>query len=370
MKKTKLVIASILKPVDDTRMYEKFGISLSQTNKYDINIIGFQSKNLPQSNGITFHPLFFFNRLSLKRIFAPFKIFFRMIKLTPKVLIVNTHELLLVSFLYKILFGGKLLYDVRENYYRNIRFTHTFPFIIRDLVAAYARGKEYLSYLFIDHYLLAEEGYRNEFTFIKNNYTIVENKYKPLSKPKFNRPKDKIRLLFTGTVAESTGILKAISLTIALHEIDERIELIIRGKCAFSQLRKKINKLCKDHDFISCDDLSTLTTHSEIEKAIATSNFGIIYYPHNISTINTKPTKLYEYLALQLPIILHDHKPWVDLASSYSAAIPIHFEDADIQYVYDNMITGNFYPNGIDNQVLWVEEEKKLLEAIDIVLKK
>jgi hypothetical protein len=35
------VLTSILKPVDDTRMFEKFGVSLGQTNKYDVNIIGF-----------------------------------------------------------------------------------------------------------------------------------------------------------------------------------------------------------------------------------------------------------------------------------------------------------------------------------------
>jgi hypothetical protein len=50
MKKTKVVIASILKPIDDSRMYEKFGLSLEQANEYEINIIGFASKNIPTKN--------------------------------------------------------------------------------------------------------------------------------------------------------------------------------------------------------------------------------------------------------------------------------------------------------------------------------
>jgi len=365
MKKTKLVIASVLKPVDDTRMYEKFGVSLSQTNKYDINIIGFHSKNLPSNDLICFHPLFSFNRLSVKRIFAPLKTLFYLIKLKPEVLIVNTHELLIVSFLYKILFGTKLLYDIRENYYRNIRFTNAFPKVIRPLLAGYVRGKEYLSYLFVNHYLLAEEGYKNEFSFTKKNFTVIENKFKPSGNIKTHRNGEEIKLLFTGTIAESTGILKVIDIAIQLHDLDSHVRLIIKGKCAFSNLIKRIYQLCEKHEFISCDDLSTLTDHTDIEKVIATSNFGFVYYPYNKSTINTKPTKLFEYLALRLPILLHNHKPWLQLANKYTAAIPINFENPDIKSIYKQMLSDKFYPKGVDDHILWVGEEQKLLSCIE-----
>ncbi len=50
MKKTKVVIVSLLKPIDDSRMYEKFGLTLEQANEYEINIIGFTSKNIPTQN--------------------------------------------------------------------------------------------------------------------------------------------------------------------------------------------------------------------------------------------------------------------------------------------------------------------------------
>lgn len=42
--KIKILIASVLKPADDVRSYSKIGQSLAQTNKYEVNIIGFDSK--------------------------------------------------------------------------------------------------------------------------------------------------------------------------------------------------------------------------------------------------------------------------------------------------------------------------------------
>ena len=58
-----LVIASVLKPVDDVRMYKKFGKSLARTGKYAVNIVGFQTQATLDDAAIRFHPLFGFSRL-------------------------------------------------------------------------------------------------------------------------------------------------------------------------------------------------------------------------------------------------------------------------------------------------------------------
>ena len=126
MEKPKVVIASLLKPIDDTRMFEKFGLSMAETNKYDINIIGFESKNARTANHITTHSLGNFSRASLTRFFKPWRVLKFLIKVKPHIYIVNTHDLLTVIFIYKILFGGIFIYDIRENYKKNILNTNIF----------------------------------------------------------------------------------------------------------------------------------------------------------------------------------------------------------------------------------------------------
>lgn len=373
MKKSKLIIASVLKPVDDTRMYEKFALSLGQTTKYEINIIGFCSKKIPVDENIRFHPIFNFRRLQLSRLAAPFKCLRKYIELKPDLIIINTHELLLVTALYKILFGAKIIYDIRENYYRNIRYTASFPYLLRPLIAAWIRGKEYVSRLFTDHYFLAEKQYENEFTFAHGKSTIIENKYKPLhsltDEGQSQKKSSEIKLLFTGTIAESTGVFDCISMAEKLHEKEPLIRLDIVGFCAQSSTLNRLQKAIDDLPFIHLKGGTKLVTHKEILRAIKEADFGVICYPKNRSTINSMPTKLFEYLGNQLPILLQDHKPWVAVAAKYDACIPVTFPISNASELMGKMKSQTFYKTPPGDEILWISEEKKLLKIVEIITK-
>ncbi len=368
MKKTKLVIASILKPVDDTRMYEKFGLSLSQTNKYDINIIGFYSKNIPTVPNITFHPLFDFKRISLGRLMAPLSCLKRLIKVKPEILIVNTHELLTIAFLYKIIFGTKLIYDVRENYYRNIRYTSTFNKFLKPLIAAYVRLKEYASTLFVEQYILAEKAYKNELKFINEKALVIENKFKSSDAP--NEQYDKsgnLDLLFTGTLAESTGIFEVIKITRELHSLDPSVRLTIIGYCAQDHTYNRLTKAIESLDFINLTGGNQLVPHKEILKAIKQSDFGFIYYPENLSTSSSTPTKLYEYLGSKLPVLIQKHEGWNAIVNKYDAGLIIDFGVIDYTDLLDKMRSCTFYEQIEESELLWSSEEPKLIDCIDYI---
>ena len=84
MTTSKILIASVLKPVDDTRMYEKIGLALAKIDKADIHIAGFASNNVSEYDNIEFHHLFKFNRLSLRRLLSSWKLWKLLIKLFIK----------------------------------------------------------------------------------------------------------------------------------------------------------------------------------------------------------------------------------------------------------------------------------------------
>ncbi|MFM7852383.1 MAG: hypothetical protein ACKO96_10825, partial [Flammeovirgaceae bacterium] len=74
IKKPRIVIASVLKPVDDTRAFEKMANSLAKQN-FEVYLIGQPSKNkLPGASFIHFLPVQKFDRLSFRRWLAPIKI--------------------------------------------------------------------------------------------------------------------------------------------------------------------------------------------------------------------------------------------------------------------------------------------------------
>jgi hypothetical protein len=55
IKKRRIVLASVLKPVDDTRMFEKIGVSLAGADEAEVIIIGYPSQRPPTHQTITFH---------------------------------------------------------------------------------------------------------------------------------------------------------------------------------------------------------------------------------------------------------------------------------------------------------------------------
>ncbi len=368
MELQKLVIASVLKPVTDTRMYEKFGRSISQAKKYEVNIIGFYSKKIPKANNIYFHPLFQFKRISLKRMLAPFKYLSKLFAIQPVIIIITTHELLIPTLIYKLCFRVKLIYDVRENYYLNIRHTNAFPFLLRDVIANWVRVKEKLTSYFVHHFTLAEKCYENELSFIQNKYNIIENKALRIQ-PKIDQvtvyKNEVINLIFTGTLAESTGVFHCIRLAENLHKMNGSIILHIVGYCSSKTELVRIKNAIKNKPYIILQGGDKMVEHTAILEVINMADFGLIYYPPNVANDNAIPTKLYEYLSAELPILIEDRPSFISITNKYPAAIPINFNRYKCERLLDLMQSTNFYTIKPENEVLWDSEEVKLLAILD-----
>jgi hypothetical protein len=367
--KSTVVIASVLKPVDDTRMYEKFGLTLAGSGKYHVHVLGIASARLTHPS-ITQHPFGPFGRFSLQRIAAPWRILFLTLRLKPDIFIITTHELLYAAMIVRMTRKCRIVYDVQENYYWNILYTSAFPLIAKPFLALYVRAKEALSARFIDHFLLAERGYEQELSFPGNRFTVIENKVRIPSESKRSRKSpgsdSTINLIFSGTLAEATGIFTAIDLAVKLHVIDDRIRLTIIGFCAQKGVLEHIRLLIQPRRFIKLIVRDRPIPHMEIFKHIQESDFGLITYQINPSTMNSIPTKLYEYLGFKLPMILVNHKPWVDFCLPYHAAVVFDPAHPDGPAIYSEMMSKTFYVTDPD-VVHWSSEEGKLLEVMTML---
>jgi glycosyltransferase involved in cell wall biosynthesis len=366
--KLRVVIASVLKPPDDSRMYEKIGLTLAGSGRCTVYVIG-MGKTVPDQAGVIQHALKPFGRISLPRLFAPWRILSKAMSLRPHLFIITTHELLWIALILKAIRRCRLIYDVQENYYWNILYTGSFPLLLKPFVALYVRAKENITARFVDHFLLAEKRYAAELKFPGMKSTVIENKLRggEVNKLKFKVDSSKlsINLIFSGTIAEVTGVFTAIDLAIKLHVIDDRIRLVIVGYCAQKKTLEKIRLLIQPRPFIQLIAGPTPVPHTEILKYIRQADFGLVTYQVNPSTSGSIPTKLYEYLGFHLPILLTNHKPWVEFCEPSSAAVvfnPLHYNAGDI---YREMMSQTFYtapPEG----VYWSSEEPKLLKALEL----
>jgi glycosyltransferase involved in cell wall biosynthesis len=359
----RILIGSVLKPTNDARMYEKIGKSLSLLVNTEIHIAGFKS-NQPNQSNLHFYPIFSGTRISLSRCITPWKFFLLALKVKPDTIIVSTHELLLVTYLYKILFGGTFIYDVQENYFHNILYTDAFPSLIKSIIARWVRFKERVCKKHIDGYLLAEKIYKKELQDrLKEPVLVLENKYvgtAPDTK-KIVKIKDesKVRLLYSGTIATSYGVFEAIDLVIRLYLKDSRFELTIIGFAPSCRELTKVKNRIAPFPFIKLIGGEKPVDHTEILSAIQSHNIGLLPYRFNESTHLRVPTKLFEYFLNHLPVICSYNPTWKEYIETYQAGIIIPFNNLPpANEILRQISHAEFYTQGDQQLLIW--EESKL----------
>ncbi|MER2998238.1 glycosyltransferase [Pontibacter populi] len=375
MSEKRILLASLLKPVNDTRMYGKLGLSLCKLPYAQVHIAGFAAPvpdNIPAN--MQLHPIFSFKRLSSGRLTAQQK-FWRLLQtVKPDLFIVCTHELLLSAWLYARNHNCRLIYDVRENYSLNLTAQDAYNPILKRVLAAGVRSIEKLTAPTIAHFLLAEKSYAQELPFIGNRYTIVENKYKPDTDyrlpdtpVKINR--ERIKLLYSGTIAGIYGVFEAVKLTEQLYHLNPNSTLTIIGYCAHGPTSQKLKQTIADKPYITLIGGNKLVPYPEILHAIATHDIGLLPYHPNPSTFRCIPTKLYEYMAYGLPILIQQNPIWQNLLLNADAGLTINFNKTGatnlLQTIYDTI----FYKNGIPTDIFWESEEEKLIQVVSRVLK-
>lgn len=353
-----IVIGSVLKPVDDVRNYRKLARSIANQEDTEVLVCGFAGNSIPAEKNISFAPLYHFGRLSAQRLFAPVLFLKFLLKHQPSSVIVCTHELLWAGVLYKLFSSASLTYDVQENYYLNILYSGNFSGIIKYPVALYVRCKEMFCSLFINRYILAESCYASELSFVKNRYEIKENK--PL-KEDFPKPKGSTqhlasktayKLIYSGTIAESYGIFQALSFTEKLIKNGVNCQLSIVGFCPDAVLLEKLKKMISGKAYVQLITDTKPISHQLIVEQLTDSDIALLPYIPNKATRNRIPTKLYECIALQLPVLITENEVWGKIITQKKAGKSIDFNNFSKED-WHTFIQSDFYPEAIKEEDFW-----------------
>jgi glycosyltransferase involved in cell wall biosynthesis len=225
-------------------------------------------------------------------------------------------------------------------------------------LAVYVRTIEYLTAPFVHHFLLAELIYVKQLPFVKGRYTVLENKHITTDYQDKNLQTNYHKLLFTGTLAETTGIFTAIKMAKRLHTEDASITLTIIGYAAQREVLARIIQEVEDNSFIRLIGGDNPVSHAKIEEAILESDYGFICYPPNKSTAGRIPTKFYEYGALGLRILALSNSSLMTEISNSDLGLVFN-EAENSRSLLTRMINFNTQSKQ-KNHFFWKNEESKL----------
>ncbi|WP_299458986.1 hypothetical protein [uncultured Microscilla sp.] len=362
-----IVLASILKPVNDVRLYQKIGQSLAQRFPQDtFHLIGFCPANTPYplAKNVHFHPLYKFSRLSWARLGAGIRFLRKLWQLKPQVVVVATFELLLPVYLYSWFRKVHIVYDVQENYYRNVRYTQVFAWWLRLPLAWGIRAIERLVHPNIKHYFLAEACYLTEMPFVQTKSTVVANKINRLMQITSNQ-RTTGWLVYSGTVSEAYGVFSAIEWVKALHPQVPTVRLVIVGHCPQAQDWQRLQQLAAQYSFIQLEVSRTPVPHARIIAHLQQAHFALLPYQINQSVKNRIPTKFYECVALQTPMLVQINEAWAGFIQRYDAGLLLDFDHlADAPHHWTQACQQHFYPHEANTtEIYWETEEAKLLKV-------
>lgn len=385
----RVLLASVLKPVDDTRMRGKFAETLRERPAVQVHIAGRASANaFPEGepnarSRVTQHSIFSGSRLSVERLKAQWRYWHLLQTLRPALVIAHAPELLPLTLLWQTLGKNrKFIYDIRENYALNVSTQGVYQGLARRWLAAGLRWVEGWSAHRAAGVILAEASYAKELPFLRklpaSQVVVLENKYQPVSaeelpsQPTLLPLADKpLRLLYSGTISELNGVWDAIAFTEQLHWAwPGGARLTIIGFCQQPELLRQLQeRVTENANWLTLIGGAVAVPHARIVAEIGRSHLGLLPYRPHPSTERCRPTKLFEYLAHGLPVISSPNALWNELLQAHGAGLELDFQQPiDSAMLVTRLRSQLFYPDGIPAEVLWAMEGKKLWHLLDTVI--
>ncbi|OON70367.1 hypothetical protein B0919_04375 [Hymenobacter sp. CRA2] len=355
-------------------MFEKFGRTLADAG-YRVAVAGRGTAQASQASGITQRVLFQGQRLGLDRLAAQGRYWRLLRQAQPALVVVHAPELLPLTLLWHRLTGRPFLYDVRENYALNIRTQQVYRGGLKRLLARAVGWVESHAAHRAAAVLLAERSYAQELPWLPRHCTVVlENKYAPPAAPAsaaaavtLPTTEQPLRLLFTGTSSALTGVFDAIDFARQLRGAWPQLTLTIIGYCQQPPELARLRQLAQAHaDWLRVVGGAQPVPHAAIVAEIGHHHLGLLPYREHPSSWRCLPTKLYEYLASGLPVLIPPNPLWTAEVQRYQAGLTVAFDRPlpDAQALARQLSGQRFYPSGPPAEALWSSEAPRLLGVV------
>ena len=281
-------------------------------------------------------------------------------------------ELLPLGILLRLI-GKRVIFDSHEQYFEKMK-SKALPKAIKSMVSSLWSLLEYIAARTLNHMIMADS-YKFE-RFPKGKATVIAN-YAPLriiecAKNKCSRNDSHFRIVYIGGISSDRGIEKTYEALTLL--VDDEIELHLAGPISDEELRGRIenHKGVIYHGFLPWEEIGALLSKCDLGLILLQPIAAYLYYTgENI-------VKLYEYMALGLPVLLSNFPRLKAFIESLDCGIavdptsPRAIADA-IKYLRDNPdVRKRMGENGrraFLERFNWEIEEKKLLKVYETVLK-
>lgn len=284
-------------------------------------------------------------------------------------------ELLPIGFLLKI-HGKKVIYDMHENLPKQIQDKYWIKPRYRNLMAKFIFLAERFL-LFNMPVIFAENSYRDDYRWIKKHTTVLNMPLRDyLSSIKTNASKIGAPSVgYIGTVTSDRGSLITIEALKILNDRNVKIQFECIGPIDKSH-ELQLLKLCEKYD------LRDVKFHGykpvcEAWSIIAKCHIGLSILEPIPNSIDSYPTKIFEYMGMAMPVITSNFPLYQSVVEKEKCGICVNPLDAKevanaISWLLDNPHEASAMGENGRKAVLekynWETESQKLIKFYEEIL--
>jgi len=277
-------------------------------------------------------------------------------------------ELIPVGVILKLL-GKKVIYDVHEDYAKQILSNPSLPKITRNSIAGFTKAAEYILSRFYDGIITATDDILENFSYTKK--ALCVRNFPLLSRHEnvernFKANGDVFNLIYIGGLVKIRGISQIIR-AIELIDSNKQVKLTLCGKFNPPEYAEELKTL---EGYEKVKYLGWVDPY-DIPKLLNNFDAGIVCL-HPISNYLTSlPLKLFEYMSASLPVIASNFPLWKEIIEGNKCGIcvdPLKPKDIAkaIEYLMENpklrKEMGENGRNAVLEKYNWEKESEKLID--------
>lgn len=358
----------------DSRIFYKECGALSSAG-YDVSFIVTASKD-KTFNGIRVVALPEYKNRLLRITIKAFHALMKAVRIKAAVYHFHDPELIWVGISLKLL-GKKVIFDLHEPVHTQIEENESIRWAwLRSLLRKIYLFFEFTSVYIFDQIVLAVDWQKEyflkkhpqkgqKFTVIKNfSLLLLIDKAKPLS-----HTNNKFIVVYVGLLTRVRGIKEMIE---AVGLLNGKVELWLLGKWETDSYKEECEALAgaKYARYLGYKKME------EIYSYIKAADIGLALLYKIENYLISLPTKVFEYMACRIPIIISDFPLWKDLFSDCAlfadSQNPEEIAEKIRILIEDEKLRRDFLEKGrklVESQYSWERESKRLVGMYEIILR-
>jgi glycosyltransferase involved in cell wall biosynthesis len=370
----KVCLLSTVHPPFDTRIFHKQAKTLAQAG-YEVVLIAQHDRD-EMVDGVKIVALPK-PRNRFARIFGlTWRAFHLALRERAEVYHFHDPELLPIGVLLRIFTRAKVIYDVHENVPKQILNKFWLPPWSRKPLALAYKLVERFCLPFIDVIVIAEDSYienyrgRNNVVAIRN-YPIIA----PLTHGSRNmawaEPRSGFRLVYVGGVSKLRGALELIeAMKILTTKGYKDLTLSIIGPVTPTQFGEEITLLLRQYDLEARVQIPGPIPHEEVFDVLVRSHIGLAVLHPDPNYVDSLPTKIFEYMAAGLPVVVSNFPLWKEIVEGNRCGITVDpLDPKAIAQAIEYLLThpeearqmGENGRRAVEEKYNWEKEAEKLL---------